>query len=579
MNGQRARNRLGRAAALMCIWVLVAAVALAGCGQAAPPKQEAKPAPKPEEKKQRDNVLIVAAGGDLDSAMWTQSGMFLMDQLLTWMGEPLVFYHPDGTIKPALAERWESSADGLTYTFYLNKKAKWHDGKPVTAKDVAFTIELTIYPETPSGGGPSLLLKGADDFAKRKTNKVAGIEIIDDYTIKLSFATKSGQVMSVLAADSILPYHILGQVPLDKMAEHAFNTAPIYCGPYKMTRWTKGSEMVFERFADYFGLKPPFDRIIYRIIPEASTQIAELKAGKVHVLMSVPVQDFKDVSTTKGIAGFETKGAYGRHVLINQNRAEWKNVKTRQALSYLFDWQAVLNGMFNGKGVLSVTLFHPDNWEYNKNLKPYEYNVTKAKTLLAESGWKDIDNDGILEAQNVRGVPNGQKFKVTLPVTTKAGENICLILAEQLKKVGIDAKVEMYEATAYRSQIYAPGSTKWDLIYAGWGNSFVGAWPSSRGFEVNFGGVGTLQHKREGWDDTQLAKMIDDVLRVPDLKQAKPMWDAIQARVHDNVYRIHALRENAFICYNADLNVDLSEPIWDIMWLKFGRNGSWKDIK
>ncbi len=563
-----------RSLAILPVLALCLALAVSGCTQpAAPAKPEAKPTPKPK----HENILVVAGEGDLDTAMWTQSGYFLMDQLLTWMGEPLVFVHPDGKVEAALAEKWDISPDGMVYTFYLNPKAKWHDGKPVTAKDVAFTIEQTILPETPSGGGPGLLLKGADAFAMGKAKQVEGIQIINDNTIKLTFATKSGQVLAILGADSILPYHILGSVPVDKMADHPFNTLPIYCGPYKMTKWTKGSEMVFERFADYAGKKPVFDKIIYRIIPEAATRIAELKAGKVDVVMSVPVRDFKSVSTTPGIAGMEMPGSFGRHLLVNQNKPEWKDVKARQALTYTFNFKAILDGLYEGKGVLSTSLFHPANWEYNKDLKPYEQNLDKAKALFAELGWKDIDNDGILEAANVKGVQKNKKFNILIPVTSKTSENVALILKEQLKKVGIDAKVEMYEASAYNSQIYTPGNTKWDIIYAGWGISFVGAWPASRGMEFTFGGVGTTQHKREGWDDKEMAGWIVDVMRIPESKDAKPLWDKIQKKIHDNIYRIHAYRDNAFILYNADLNVDKSEPIWDVMWLKFGRGASWKN--
>jgi len=525
------------------------------------------------------NTLTIAGTQDLDTALWTQSSMFLMDQLLTIMGEPLVYVQPDGSVQPALADSWEISTDGLVYTFHLNANAKWQDGQPVTAQDVAFTIEQTIYPECPSGGGPSLLLVGASDFAAKKTKTVEGIKIIDDHTIRLTFTVLSGQVLSVLAADSILPYHILNSVPIDKMAQASFNTTPIYCGPYKMTNWVKGSEIDFERFDGFFGSKPPFDKIIYRIISEPATAINELKAGNVDVIMDVPIDSYDSLVATKGIAGIETQGPKGYHLMLNENNPTWKNLKVRQAVSHAIDWNPILSGLYMGKGVLSTSLFHPANWEYDTNLKPYEYNVDEAKQLLTQAGWTDTNGDGFLEAKNVAGVKDGTKLTAIMPVTSATNQNTSLILKEQLQKVGIDATVQMVDSSTFYSDVYGANSKKWDLMLMSWGNSFMGAWPSSRAMEENFGGVGTLQHKREGYEDPELAAMIDKVEGIVDKTQAKPLWDQIQQRIYDNVYRVHGFRPDVFIAYNSNLNVDTSQKLWDVMWYKFARTAEWSVAK
>ena len=557
-----------KAITLVGVVALAFSLVVVGCG----PQQPG------EEPQQRDNNLIIAGDADLDTALWTHSGLFLVDQLLTWMGEPLVWLQPDGTLEPALAEDWEISPDGTVYTFFLDPDAKFQDGTPVTARDVAFTMELTVNPEIPSGGGPSTLLVGAAEYASGEADHIAGIEIVNDHTIKMTFSVPSGQVMNILGADAILPYHILGEVPASELAEHAFNTAPIYAGPYTLVKWDKGSEMVFEKFADYYGPEVAFDKIIYRIIPEASTRIAELKAGRVDVVLNVPVTDYESVISDEGLSGFETPGPYGRHLLVNQNKPEWDNLKARQAISHAFDWAAILDGLFYGKGNLSVALFHPAEWEYNDDLDPYAYDPELAKQLLAEIGWVDQDGDGFLEAHGVEGVPDGQKLSVLLPVYDKLREDVSLILKEQLKAIGVDGEVEMYESSLFWSEVYTPGSTNWDLMFMGWGSSFVGAWPSARGMEYNFAGVGTTQHQREGWDDEELDAMIKEVLTITEQAEAKVLWNEIQERIHDNVYRIHAFRENYFIAYNNKLEVDLSLPIWDIMWLKFGRYAHWTDL-
>lgn len=525
------------------------------------------------------NTLTIAGTQDLDTALWTQSSMWLMDQLLTIMGEPLVYVQPDGSVQPALADSWEISTDDLVYTFHLNPNAKWQDGQPVTAQDVAFTIEQTIYPECPSGGGPSLLLVGASDFGAKKTKTVEGISILDDHTIRLTFAVKSGQVLSVLAADAILPYHILGSVALDEMAQAPFNTMPIYCGPYKMTNWVKGSEIDFERFDGFFGPKAPFDKIIYRVISEPATAINELKAGNVDVIMNVPVDSYDSLVATEGIAGIETQGPMGYHLMLNQNNATWKNLKVRQAVSHAIDWNPILNNLYLGKGMVSTSLFHPANWEYDKNLKPYDYNVQEAKQLLSEVGWTDANGDGFMEAKNVSGVKDGTKLTAIMPVTSAEMQNVSLILKQQLQQVGIDVTVEMVDSSTFYSSIYAANSKKWDLMVMGWGNSFIGAWPSSRGMEEEFGGVNTLEHQREGYNDPELAAMIDQVEGMSDNAEAKPLWDQIQQRIYDNVYWVNGFRPDRFVAYNSNLNGDTSQKLWDVMWYKFARTAEWSVAK
>lgn len=370
-----------------------------------------------------------------------------------------------------LAESWEASKDQLTWTFHLVKNATWHDGKPFTAEDVRFTFELladakytgTYYTMIES-------IVGAKDKHDGKADAVSGIKVIDDNTIAITTAEPNALVLDTMAGVMpILPAHVLKDIPVPDLPNSAFARKPIGTGPFMLREWKAEDSLVFDKNPNYFGSPATTDTFIWKIIPEPSAQITALLNHEVD-LINVGADDFPQVENVQGVTTKTTPGS--RFYLLNFHITDPKlaDVRTRQAIAHAIDREAVLLGLFGGKGSVESCIFHPSLPEYDPNLKGYAYDVELAKKMLAEVGWVEQDKDGILEAKDVKGVQNGTKFSIELgtfssPIYVKYNE----LIQQFLKAVGIDTTIKSMESDIFFGK-YFISKGPWQMSGSAWSN-------------------------------------------------------------------------------------------------------------
>ena len=312
----------------------------------------------------------------------------------------LLLPHPEGYFIPDLAERWEISPDGSSYTFFLRKNARWHDGTPFTAKDVAFTFKLNMTAATnPKWMNALSVIKGGQDYIDGITDEVAGIVVVDDHTIRFDQEVPTGLFLLTCCGQfdgiTILPEHILGTVPPEELVTHPFMTGEggtVGTGPFKFVKLVAGQFVEFEANDDYFFGRPNLDRLIYRNIksPDA-TQIA-MQRGEVHMA----VFDGGDEPTTEmfqafiqdprfNLVGFEgtTFIGYG----FNHRVEDLRDPRLRQAWAHALDRQKLIETFANGNGsIFNMNLTHA--W-YQKSewADRYPFDPDKARELLADMGW------------------------------------------------------------------------------------------------------------------------------------------------------------------------------------------------
>src|SRR3989454_5138319 len=199
------------------------------------------------------------------------------------------------TVRPLLAESWEMSKDGLTYTFRLKKGVKWHDGKPFTARDVAFTFYSVLDPKvtTPHRAYFDALVGFPELTAKENPKRpeelaVRPIEVVDDHTVRFRLRYPSGSLLAVLTNPraGIVPEHLLKGADLNT-AE--FNRKPVGTGPFKFVEWRRAERIVLEANDRYHAGRPALNRVIFRIIPDAVVLLQELRAGGVDFMENPPV--------------------------------------------------------------------------------------------------------------------------------------------------------------------------------------------------------------------------------------------------------------------------------------------------
>lgn len=333
---------------------------------------------------------------------------------------------------PDLAERWEISEDGLTYTFHLRQGVKWHDGEPFTSEDVKFTIDEVILPLHSRGA----TYKGVIDT----------VETPDANTVVIKLKNSFGPLMNALGYDFfILPKHLYAGTDIKN---NPYNAKPVGTGPFRFVEWQKGSHVALERNPDfYLPGKPYLDRLVFQTIPDAAGRVLALESGDIDYLsyQSVPssaVPRLKEnanlVTTTEG---FESLASIGM-LTINVENPILKDVRVRKALAYAMDKKFIAERADYSIGKPATGPIASTSWAYEANVEPYAHDLEKAAALLDEAGYP-AKADGT--RFNLRLIADG-----AVEFHRKAAE----ILKEQFAQVGINLELELLERNVMLDRVY-----------------------------------------------------------------------------------------------------------------------------
>jgi ABC-type transport system substrate-binding protein len=299
----------------------------------------------------------------------------------------LMDYEPGTTeLIPDLAESYEISDDGLTYTFKLHAGVTFHNGRELTADDVKWSIERVVRPETQSPGqGFFGMIAGFDEVAAGDTPELSGIEVVDPTTVIFTLSRPDATFLHVMAINFSFA------VPKEAVEEHGedFGRNPVGTGAYKMTDWTLGQQVVFERNPDYYreGL-PKLDRIEFQVGQEPLVALLRLQQGEVDILGDgVPPAKFLEVKNTPSddyqvIEGGQLHTGY---VTMNVKMAPFDNKLVRQAVNHAINKDRIIR-IVNGRAVPANQPLPPAMPGYAEDYEGYAYDPETAKELLAEAG-------------------------------------------------------------------------------------------------------------------------------------------------------------------------------------------------
>lgn len=509
------------------------------------------PAPTAPPAANTDRPLIYPLGADPDTLFPDYSGTALGASMAALIYNALTTIDLQGKVAPDLATSWEVSLDKLTWTFHLVKNAKWQDGQPFTANDVKFTYE-TIADPTYTGNMYNTItsIAGAVDKHDGKAKEVSGIKVIDENTVSFTTTEPDALVLDTFAGSNLViyPEHILKSVPIADMKGSDYSRSPIGTGPYKITSWLSAESMTFERNEFYFGPKPIISKIIFKIIPEPSAIVTALLNKEVDIVDELAAENLKVVEGKPGIVVKSIPGAEYENFNLNVNDPFFKEVRVRQAMAYAIDRQSMLAALVDGKGTIENTFFHPTRPEYDANIVGFDYNVEKAKQLLKEAGWADINGDGILEAKGVSGVADGTPFKIELATTTTpfyVQENE--IIQQNLKAVGIGSTINQQEFGSFFSNTFIAGG-KWQASGLGWVN-LIGTPQMELGWNV----MCPVETNTYGYCNPELDALIKKNSTLFDDKARYENFFAIQQMVHDAAFIIPMIRPDSMLAYRDDL--------------------------
>lgn len=408
--------------------------------------------------------------------------------------------------QPVLAESYEISEDGLSYTFKLHQGVKFHDGKELTSADVKYTMDYYRDPEVASTIINSFL-------------NVESIETPDDYTVIVRMSNVNAAFMTQGAQCPIVQsaYHA-------EVGEEAYRQQPIGTGPFKLVEFNPSSLVLVEAFDDYFRGRPNIDFVRQEVVPEPSVRnIALLTGDSDSALWPLLVEDSLAFQQDPNYTVIVTTTGGVKHIPLNNKLPQLSDKRVRQALMHALDRQRIIDDLWNGTATVAHSNLGPKFAFYSRDgdpsLKRYDFDPEKAKALLDEAGWV-VGSDGIREKDGM---------KLTFTCTTITGDQARRPIAELAQQFFKEVGVDMQLAEA-------PISTILDGLRAGTIDASLFNWtygsvdPSPSSTLRSDGG-----QNWNSFENARVDELIDLGLATTDPAQRKVYYDEIQEIVAEEV--------------------------------------------
>ncbi|MCG8347432.1 MAG: ABC transporter substrate-binding protein [Chloroflexales bacterium] len=348
------------------------------------------------------------------------SGPTVQWVMVTSIHNALLELDENYVIEPVLADSYEVSPDGLTYTFNLRQGVQFHDGVEFTAKDVKYTFEFY--------GNPENAASIANNFRGIDT-----IETPDDYTVVIKLQEPNAALLTQAATTFIVPQHYHSKVGQD-----VYRTAPIGTGAFKLKEWRAAEVTELDAFDDHFRGRPKIDILRQNVVPEPSVRAIALESGEADSsVWPMLVEDNLRFAENPDFTTYRTASVSVNHFPLNNQLPQLSDKRVRQAMMHAIDRQRVIDDVFQGTAVVAHTNISPalEFW-HNPNVKQYEYDLDQAAALLDEAGWT-MGEDGIREQDGVK-----LSFTCTVITGDQARRPEAELVQQLLKDAGIDMQIE-----------------------------------------------------------------------------------------------------------------------------------------
>ncbi|GAB3630536.1 peptide ABC transporter substrate-binding protein [Pandoraea terrae] len=443
-------------------------------------------------------------------------------------------------VVPSLAERWEISPDGLTYTFTLRKNVAFHANadfkptRPLGADDVVFTFERMLdtnqpwHKLTPSG------FPHAQSLSLGKLIK--SVQKVDAQTVRFTLSEPEATFLSTLTMGfaSIYSAEYAAQLLASNKTDQ-LNARPIGTGPFAFRRYQKDSLVRFDANPAYFGGKPSIDTLIYAIVPDAAVRAQKVKAGECQIALSPKPLDVKAARGEKSLKVVEAPAFMTAFVAINAQHKPLDDKRVRQALNLAFDKSSYVNNVFEGTATPAVNPYPPNTWSYAKRVADYPLDIVRAKKMLADAGF-----------------PNGFETTIwTRPTGSLLNPNPRVgaeMLQNDLAKIGVRASIRTIE---WGELIRRGKAGEHDLLFMGWSGD--------NGDPDNFltpqfsCAAVTSGTNFARFCDTGLDKLIADGKRTSDVATRTTRYEAAQKMIKDDALWIPLAHPTAVVITRANI--------------------------
>lgn len=324
----------------------------------------------------------------------------------------------DGAIVPQIATEWEYLSD-TELVLTIREGVTFHDGAPLTAEDVAYSVTRIINPDF---GSPQL----------GQFNQISSAEVIEGNKVKLTTKSPYPALLAQLVKLSVVPRHIVEEVGND-----AFNLAPVGSGPYSFEEWNRGVSVTLEKNAAYWGDAGPFDMVTFRAVPDAATRIADLQAGAADLVVGL---DSDGAMQLDGNPAVKTLSAPTERVAfmgMNLDKAPFNDPDLRRAASLAIDSVAIAEGLLGAGEVPVAQLASPTHFGYAPGIAPYEYDPEQAAEIVAAKA-------------DLAATP------ATFATAPVFDQRVVQALQQMLNDVGFNVSISMTDMPTYLAAARAP---------------------------------------------------------------------------------------------------------------------------
>lgn len=381
----------------------------------------------------------------------------------------LVRVAPDGKVVGDLADLPEVSDDGRSYTFKLRRNLQWHDGQPVTTRDVLYTVQTLTDGDF---GGDATLAEGW---------RGAEFEVPDDNTFIVHLRQPSAPFLARSATVGILPDHLLASVPVAELADAPFNANPVGTGPYRVEALDSREARLVANSRYHLG-SPGIERVTLRFYSDDASATRALQSGDVGGVLlrgNISRGQLSDLNSVKDTEVTQFRRATQVLLYLNSSNTLFRDQRVRQALSLGIDREAIANEQFVGAATASSSPVTPGTWAYAEEYDIRDSDLSQARVLLGEAGWVQSPTTGVLTRE-------GQEFRFTIRVDNDPVRfAVANAISTQLATLGVRASVSSTTFTVLNLDYLVPRRYEAALAtweqgpdpdpYFGWHSSQMGA--------------------------------------------------------------------------------------------------------
>ena len=446
----------------------------------------------------------------------------------------------EGVIPPLtaeLAESWDVSEDGKTYTFHLREGVKFHDGTDFNADAVVFNMRRVIDPDF------EFYQKNAASLANGPYRFVKEVRAMDANTVEFELSQPWIHFLDQLT--TTLPQGlplIMSPAAVEKWGNEDVNLHPVGTGPFKLEKYDPGVQTVVARNEDYWDDPLPYlDRIVFFVVPEASSRLTALEAGEVDMITAIPPDSVDSLRDQ----GFEISMADAMNIVwflsINQNEPHMKDVRVRQAVNYAIDRNGIATELLRDTAMPISKMVPATSPLFDTETQAYPHDPEKAKQLLAEAGYPDgIEITGQF--------PTGGSYMIA-PIAMAEW------IQRDLAAVGINMKIQSFDWVTYLG--HWVGGLKEDVAVnnMAWGTDYSEFWAVDVMSSDGFGNTGKINDPTldSSFDEYQVAVSQDAAIEVA---------DKIFDRVSDNAYFVPVVSDRAPVAHHSKIKGVKAVPDW-----------------